>query len=354
MIAQRRGLVRKLAVLAACLALLAIAMPVAADGAGTLSVMGRTYTLAEGQTWNGDMAVIGGTAHLLEGSTLNGSISAIGGVVAVDGTVNGDIVGMGATVELGRHAVVTGDLVVLGTLRKDANATILGETVQGADATQHLQALPGVLGSGIGRMGSAQTSPLRPFAGTAHGVGRWFGSLLALLAAAALAELLLPQHTERVSAALVGPWVESAGSGALTLIASALLLPLLVITCLGIPVAIVLAIALVLALAMGWVAVGKILGTRLLVALRVSASTPMIDTLVGVMVLSVVAAIPCLGPLLSLAISAWGIGAVLLTRYGVRPYPPLPFADAAQTLDDRPAHDTHPLDETLAPPEEEA
>lgn len=352
MIAQRRGTLRGLALLVLCLALLATALPVSANGSGTLSVMGRTYTLGEGQAWHGDMAVIGGTAHLLQGSTLNGSISAIGGVVTVDGTVNGDIVGMGATVELGRHAVVTGDLVVLGTLRQDASATVLGETVQGADATQHLEALPGMLGSGIGRLGS-ESAPLRPLTTTARRVGRWLGTFLALLAAAALAELLLPQNTERVSSALIGSWIESAGAGVLTLLASALLIPLLVIICIGIPVAIVLVIALVLALAMGWIAVGKVVGTRLLIALRVTASTPMIDTLVGVTVLTIAAAVPCLGGLITFAISAWGVGAVLLTRYGTRAYPPLPF-ETGEPVDDRPASDTHPLDETIAPPENEA
>lgn len=354
MIARRRASVHGLMVLGVCLALLAFAAPVAADGSGTLSIIGRTYTLAEGETWNGDMAVIGGTAHLLQSSTLNGSISAVGGLVTVDGTVNGDIVGMGATVELGRHAVVTGDLVVLGTLRKDAKATVLGDTVQGADATQHFQSLPGVLASGIGRMGSGKPTPLGSPGGTARGVGRWFGTMLALLAAAALAELLLPQHTERASATLLGSWIESLGAGLLTFIAVGLLIPFLVITCLGIPVAIVLVVALVLALAMGWVAIGKVLGTRLLIALRVTASTPMIDTLVGVVLLSVVASIPCLGLLFSVAISAWGLGAVLLTRYGVRAYPPLPFSDAAQPTDDHPVPDTHPLDEALAPPDKES
>jgi hypothetical protein len=336
-----------------CLLVWGVAMPVAADGSGTLSVVGRSHTLADGDTWNGDMAVIGGTAELERGSTLHGSISAVGGTVRIDGTVNGEVVGMGATIDLGEHALIQGDLVVLGTLRRHPDARVAGQVLQGADASQHLQALPGILGSGLGQLGAASTeSPLSP-SGPARRAGRWFGWILTLLVTAALAELVLPQNLERASSALIGSWVESLAAGLLTLFASALVIPLLVIICLGIPVAIILGIALVLAILLGWVAAGKVLGSRLLLALRIEVSTPMIDTLVGVALLSLVAAIPCLGSLLSLGISAWGVGAVALTRFGSRGYPPLASAPAsASTLQD-PLHDTHPLDESQAPPEQE-
>lgn len=345
---------RSLALLILCASLWVLGMPAKADGSGTLSVLGRSYTLAAGQSWDGDLAIVGGTAHLLEGSTLNGSISAVGGAVTIDGTVNGEVVGMGATIDLGQHAVVKGDLVVLGTLRRHPDARVLGDIIQGSDASRHLQALPGILGSGINQFGTTPTRPMPPLTSAARSVEHWLGWMLALLVTAALAELLLPQNIERTSAALVGSWIESLATGLLTLIASALVIPLLVILCLGIPVAIVLVIALVLAVLLGWVAAGKLVGSRLLLALRIKATTPMIDTLVGVMVLSIIAAIPCLGTLFGLGISAWGIGAVTLTRFGARAYPPLPSTTEAQSEDDRPPHDTHPLDATKAPPESEA
>jgi len=354
-LAQRRSAhVRRLGLLVLCVLVWGLAMPVAADGSGTLSVVGRSYTLAEGETWNGDLAVIGGTAQLQEGSTLNGSISAVGGTVSIDGTVNGEVVGIGASIDLGQHAVIQGDLVVLGTLRRHADAQVLGDTMRGADASRHLQVLPGILASGVSQLGAAPARQTMPKLGTTGRAGRWFGWMLTLLVTAAIAELLLPQNTERASAALVGSWIESLGAGLLTLFASALVIPLLVIVCLGIPVAIVLAIALILAVLLGWVAAGKVLGSRLLLALRIEASTPMIDTVVGVMLLSLVTAIPCLGPLFGLGISAWGVGSVALTRYGLRAYPPLPRALEAIPTSQGPTRDTHSLDENKAPPEGEA
>ncbi len=346
---RRRTRLRNLGALFLCLLVWGLAMPVAADGSGTLSIVGRSHTLADGETWNGDMAVIGGTVELERGSTLNGSLSAVGGTVNIDGNVNGEVVGMGATIDLGEHAVIQGDLIVLGTLRRHPDARVSGDILQGADATRHLQALPGILGSGMGQLGAASTGSPLSASGPVRRAGRWFGWMLTLLVTAALAELVLPQNIERASSVLMGSWVESLAAGLLTLIASALIIPLMVIICLGIPVAIILGIALMLAILLGWIAAGKVLGSRLLLALRIEASAPMIDTLVGVVLLSFVAAIPCLGGLLSLGISAWGVGAIALTRFGSRGYPPLPSPTQTTSTPQDPLHDTHPLDESKAP-----
>ncbi|MGC9359142.1 MAG: hypothetical protein ACP5G7_02055 [Anaerolineae bacterium] len=353
-LAHRRPLpLRRLGLLLLCALLWGMAMPVAADGSGTLSVVGRSHTLTNGETWNGDMAVIGGTAQLEQGSTLNGSLSAVGGTVHIDGTVNGDVIGMGATIDLGEHALIQGDLVVLGTLHRHPDARIVGDVLQGADASQHLKALPGIIGSGMGQLGATSTGSPLSVSDPVRRAGRWFGWMLTLLVTAALAELVLPQNIERASSALIGSWVESLAAGLLTLVASVLVIPLLVIICLGIPVAIILGIALILAILLGWVAAGKVLGSRLLLALKIEASTPMIDSLVGVVLMSLVTAIPCLGSFLSLGISAWGIGAVALTRFGSRGYPALPSSPGATSAPQDPLHDTHPLDESKAPPESE-
>jgi len=124
----------------------------------------------------------------------------------------------------------------------------------------------------------------------------------------------------------------SLGVGLLTILLSMVLLPLLVLICIGIPVAIVLALALMIAGLVGWVAAGKVIGQKVLQVLHAGGQTPLVEVLVGVFLISVLAQVECAGPILSIALLGWGLGAVVLTRFGTVAYPLEPGQDSDSTL----------------------
>ena len=117
----------------------------------------------------------------------------------------------------------------------------------------------------------------------------------------------------------------SIGVGLLTVLLAALLSVLLVVICIGIPVAIVLLLALALAYLFGWVSASWIVGYKLLAQLKIKA-TLMGEAVAGTAVISLVGLIPCLGWSMWLVVSCWGIGAVVLTRFGAVEYPPTPWS----------------------------
>ncbi len=47
----------------------------------------------------------------------------------------------------------------------------------------------------------------------------------------------------------------------------------------------------------------------------------MLEIATGVAILSLLSAIPCVGPLFTLLVACWGFGAVILTRCGTATYP---------------------------------
>ena len=111
---------------------------------------------------------------------------------------------------------------------------------------------------------------------------------------------------------------------------------LLFITCCLIPVGLLVALALILATLYGWIVVGYLLGVRILRAIQKEGGLPSMTTaaLVGIFVVTLIqqglmalSNIPCLGfffwlmgAALWLFIASTGLGAVVLTRFGTRPY----------------------------------
>ncbi len=130
----------------------------------------------------------------------------MGGEAELSGLIQGDVVVMGGTATLGKTARIEGDVVVLGQLRRDPDATITGNLVQGAEAGKGLEQLPSVLSQ---LPGLSQISPSDNAGQGASGVGRAIANLSALLLVllvAALAIALAPAQLGRLrQAAFVSP-----------------------------------------------------------------------------------------------------------------------------------------------------
>jgi hypothetical protein len=285
-----------------CLALPAVVA--AEDGQPGRFVFGGDFVLGPGQVLDGDLVVMGGRARTEAESLVDGSIVIMGGSVSVAGTVNEDIAVMGGSAYLERTARVRGQVISIGgQVTRVPGAEIQGDTVE--------------------------SFPVLPFRWTPSFwipagfdvLGNIFGAImttLALVALAVLVILLLPEQTEQVAAIIVDePWL-SVGAGLLTMILMPVLLLLLLITCIG---PFLLGLAFGIAVLFGWIALGLVIGRRLVEAMNTKNTTALVETLVGVILITLLSRVPCIGWLLSLIGAAFGLGAVLLTRFGTTTYP---------------------------------
>ena len=190
--------------------------------------------------------------------------------------------------------------------------------------------------------------------GRTWGVGRILGgifSALLLAAASVITVVLFPRRVSVVKDTMVrSPW-SSLGVGFLGLILFPPLTILLACTCIG---GIVVLLGTFLATLLGLVAVGMWIGDRVMDTTSNSARSPMMDVLVGALILGLVMAAMGIVPVISwfsgfvwFGLFCLSFGAVLLSRFGSMPplapaplvmaAPPAPPAPPAAPTPDAPA-----------------
>lgn len=287
--------------------------PVSAD-TGDISLFGQDLIIEESQHSIGNAAVVAGSAFIREGGTLSGDLAVIGGNARIGGTVEGDIVVIGGALELEDSARVLGDVVAMGTLNRHPDALIRGSVVAGAEASGRVAELGSVLRGDVAALrpqgGAGESSP---FVRGLLSALRFVGSLLAWLIVGALAVSLVPASMEHVGEVMKQSPALSVAMGILTLVAAVILLPLLTIIIIGIPVVLVLVVALVLGAVVGWLAAAMLLGARLL---RAGTHSKVEQVILGVVILTLMGKVPCIGWLATVAAVTWGLGGVVLTRFG--------------------------------------
>jgi cytoskeletal protein CcmA (bactofilin family) len=313
-----------MSVLLAVLLFVSLTMPVwADDGQGQAVLPGESIVIGPGDEVQGDLAVMGGKVELQEGGRVNGDVAIIAGSGVIDGEVDGHLVVLGGTVELRSNALIRQNLFTFGaSVSRAPGATVQGETIEGFRGRSFR--LPTIQ---IGRIRPWQWDQ-EPFFNLMRDFLHFVLNLVALVVLGVLLVLFLPKQTAVVAQAVTEAGWTSFAVGLLTFVVLLVLVPLLVIICIGIPVAVLLVLAAVAAGLFGWIAIGVLLGHRLLVALHTSQPQPVLEIVVGVAVLTLLAQVPCLGWLLGVIASAVGLGAVVLTRFGTMHYaPPKPVVD---------------------------
>jgi hypothetical protein len=245
---------------------------------------------------------------------VEGDVVAVFGSVKVDGQVDGDVVAVFGSVILEPTAVVEGDVVAIGgALNHKSGAEVRGESVS------------------LGILSWAPSMPALPML-----LGMVFACWLVSMLFGSLLLLIAPDRMRRVGQTAV----RRTGASLLLGIASApmlvILIVLLLITVVGIPFAILLPLAYKLALWGGQLACAQVIGARLLRrpldglnpyasmaagTLFVAAFFVLAAVLAGPQGLSRTAALffTLLGLLFVVGLSAVGIGAVLLSRFGSGP-----------------------------------
>ena len=288
-------------------------------------VAGGSFTLDSGESLDGSLIVFGGTAVTETGSQVDGDVVVLGGIVTVDGLVDGNVVGIGGVVNLDETAVVEGDLIaVAAAFNREPGAVVEGQVVTGIDVPA-LSLLPE-------NLDIPNWSVFEPtfFAGsfTIWTVFWFIFRILLWGAVAALVALILPNPTTRASKALADQPIISGGVGLLTVLIAPIILILLAITCILSPLSLLGALALMVAWYFGRIAIGLEIGQRLAKVFNQDWPLPLsagIGTFGLAFIVDGIGVVaPCIGWVVGVLVGIFGLGAVLLTRYGSQPYPSEP------------------------------
>jgi hypothetical protein len=311
-------------------------------------VFGGTYTLESGESLDGNLVIFGGAVTTETDSSVNGDIVLIGGVAEIGGTVNGNFVGIGGAVQLTSSAVVNGDLVTIGaTLSREEGARVNGQIVNGIgvpfsfeipDSDVRIPDIPG-----IPDMPEAPAVPAVPQAPRINVSFNpfleilWFffrTFMLAMLAV--LVVIFFEKPTLRVSNAAIEQPLITGGAGFLTALLTPMALIALTLTIILIPVTLLTILALIVAWLFGWIAIGLEVGCRIAKLFNVewaSAISAGVGTFLLFLVLGGFAFIDCIGWIPMFLVGLWGLGAVIMTRFGTQAYVPASNAGATAATD---------------------
>lgn len=276
-------------------------------------VIGNSYTLESDKILYDDLFILGGSVNLMRGSTINGSVILIGGSAQAAGTINGDIIVLGGTLNLSSTFILNGNLTSAGTVvNRDPGAQINGQIHTGGNAP--FIVIPG--GTRIPNL----NSNIDPF----FRVVGFFLRLFLWSLVAMVAGMFIPTHLTRIYQTVLSQPIVSGGLGLLTAIVVPIILVLLAITICLIPVSLIGAFLLVIAWAFGLIALGLEVGKRISTMFKQEwhpAIAAGLGTLLIMCVLSgLEAIIPCIGWIPKALVGLLGLGAVLLTQFGSKPY----------------------------------
>ncbi len=336
----------------------AVVITVRAQGPtyGDKVIMGGTFTLEAGEVVRGDVVVFGGVANLQADSLVTGDVAVIGGTANIDGHVQGDISVVGGVLRLGPHALIEGDAIeVGGQFERDEQAVIRGDVIHSFEFGKRdiggiELPFPENIPLPQPEISPEQANPMRSAA-------RIFLYLLtqaitalgwAILMAAfgVLLVILTPKHGQRIRQTAMHSPLASFLVGALTTVLSIPVFSVLLITICLAPLAFLLSMLLLLTALLGWLAIGWEIGERLAGALHLEKLSPLIEIVVGVILLTLLwrlpLAVPVLGTLVGwsvgFVVGSWGLGAAILSRLGTTVYPTPPEPNPlAPLLPDEPS-----------------
>lgn len=299
---------------------------------GDQFVVGNTYVLAKDQTLNGNLAIVGGTATLEDGSMVNGDILVLGGMLSMAGKVDGDMIAIGGVVNMQDSAELTGQIVRIGSLLNVGNAQITGGVKEGFREDFKLSNPSAPIPFEI------PATPEQPAPEAPSAALKVLWALVQSLTLAALAvvvTLFLPKPTERVVDTLHGETWITGGVGILTILAFPVLLVVMIVTILLIPFTPIAVLVLAVAVVYGWIAVGYELGQRMAELFKAEWAGPVsagLGTLALTLVVRAVGIIPCMGWVVGVIVGIFGLGAVVISRFGVLKFSaqPQPTAAVAQ------------------------
>lgn len=290
--------------------LLALALTgCAVDGgaySGTLVLEGRHF-YGDGDTLNGVLLIVDGEVYLERGAQMKGSIYMLGGSAEINAQVTQDVSVIGGDLVVGPEAVVGGDFQVgSGTYQLSPEATIEGRVLTGPASQVQLEDFFPSVSPG------ERLVQLLPWA-------------LVLAFLAFLARRTMPLPISRVSQAEVEHPVISAAMGLLVGVVAPALLVFMAFTVILIPVTLIGLVIGALTVAYGWIGFGTEFGRWLRERFNLKlgrGGTAFLGTLTFMILIDLITVIPYIGAFVSLLAVTIGLGAVMLTRFGLREFVP--------------------------------
>ncbi|GAB4163895.1 MAG: hypothetical protein Fur0021_39300 [Candidatus Promineifilaceae bacterium] len=311
-----------------------------------LQLFSDNLTVEAGAVVNGNITVVGGNAEVA--GSVNGDITVMGGSVTLDGQVAGNLTVFGGNLDIGENADVKGECITLG-----GNVTAATETGFSCTSASNfplpflgtVPPAPPVANNGAAEMRNPTT--VSRFAGL-------LGRTLLLGGLAWLVASVWPAHLGRVKQAARQRTAASGVVGLLTTAAVASLAAiiavistLLLLVCVGLlgyPVLFAMLALFALAGALGWIAMGSILGERLLQNSAMQGNRLMNTTVAGTALLTfglgllqllpAFLIVPILAGLATFVVFSIGLGAATLTLFGRHPYPAETASAGGSKIDD--------------------
>lgn len=257
---------------------------------------GSAVVVTSGEVVCGDLTSFGGSV-IISGE-VDGDVVTFGGDVVVAGRVNGNVTLYGGNLNLQDGAHVNGDIHVCGgQWAEDANSQLHGNVF-------------------------ACTRSIGELLLSDEGPSFHFWSALAWILFGILLSTLLPEHVMFVRSTVQNKAKRSLALGVVTILLAPAILVVLIALIISIPLAILVAVVLLAAWALGTVAIGTLIGDRLLRSILPQHNTRYIQVIVGIALLALVGSLPIIGFISSIAVGLIGLGAVFLSRFGTRLYSP--------------------------------
>lgn len=292
------------------LLLLLLSACAAEDAAGVVSgtlVWQGEHVYGDGERIQGQLLVLSGEVRVAEGARVDGSVYVVAGEVQIGGEVGGDVAIIGGDLLLEPGAIIEGDLSLGGgDVQQSPQAIVRGEVLGGADVTVSLDTLfpqPNARDRLLRLLPQALLT-----AALAYLVARFLGR---------------PLHNAR-RAAVQHPIVSGA-MGLLVAIVGPSLLVLMAFTVILIPVTLLAVLLTGAVVLYAWIALGAALGHWLRRRFNREWSTPVataIGAFVFMAVTDLLVFIPFVGGWIGILATVVGVGAVFLTRLGLRPFEP--------------------------------
>jgi cytoskeletal protein CcmA (bactofilin family) len=274
--------------------------------------------LAGGDVAIGPATVIGGALTASGGrvrfeGNARERLHASGGSVFIDGTVQGDAEVEAEQIEIGPNTRITGKLVAHTSRAPEipAGAQILGGVEFHAAEVGHV-------------ISDSDAQNLRT---VAHGVGSFFW-VLGVFVAGTLFMLIFPAYSARAAQWIGQEPLRSLGLGFVILVSLPVLFVLLLITIIGIPLALIVAMLYGLLLFLGWVTAALFVAQKLLGFLRsgapVTLGWKLLALFLAVLGLWLLGFVPIVGGWIRFAALLLGIGALVWQGWPRREVAPQP------------------------------
>lgn len=262
---------------------------------GKLRAAGGHVRVASEALVDGDASLSGGSVEVDGG--VNGDLRAHGESIVINGTIGGDAELTGERIRIGPDARILGSLFYRsgGPIVIDSHADVSGEVVERQKDRRWLR-----------RMGRGET-----FVGGSFSLG--------IVLIGALLILALPRFTREAGAVLRDRPVAAGGVGFAMVVCVPLMLLLLVITVIGIPLAILFAFGYAAMLLLGYLVAAICIGDAVLWRVKAeklqSAWWRILFMLLALLAFAAVKIVPILGSLVVTLVFLGGIGAFTMRAW---------------------------------------